>query len=203
MSFEGLTIPKKATITKAYIQFVPSLTQDAPLQVKISAEANTNSPSFAYNIMEMSVRQKTAASVTGEMAEELILDGADIVKVGIGPGSPQLRTAAASAAIRRADFVVGYRPYLELIAVDPEGTAQRPRWFGLDGTVLPAGQTGAKAGPGVLLESKPVSYSWFPAQAGPLHILPLSIKSQQCQIVEYMISLSCAGIRGEEDFRCR
>jgi precorrin-3B C17-methyltransferase len=36
--------------------------------------------------------------------------------VGIGPGSPQLRTAAASAAIRRADFVVGYRPYLELIA---------------------------------------------------------------------------------------
>src|SRR3989338_5497284 len=25
--------------------------------------------------------------VTGEMAEELILDGADIVKVGIGPGS--------------------------------------------------------------------------------------------------------------------
>ena len=27
---------------------------------------------------------------------------------------------------------LGPRTYLELIAVDPEGTAQRPRWFGLD-----------------------------------------------------------------------
>ena len=36
--------------------------------------------------------------------------------VGIGPGSPRLRTAAATQAIRSADFVVGYRPYLELIS---------------------------------------------------------------------------------------
>jgi precorrin-3B C17-methyltransferase len=35
--------------------------------------------------------------------------------VGIGPGSPQLRTDAATQAIRSADFVVGYKPYLELI----------------------------------------------------------------------------------------
>jgi precorrin-3B C17-methyltransferase len=35
--------------------------------------------------------------------------------VGIGPGSPRLRTAAATRAIRSADFVVGYRPYLDLI----------------------------------------------------------------------------------------
>jgi precorrin-3B C17-methyltransferase len=36
--------------------------------------------------------------------------------VGIGPGSPQLRTTAATNAILSADFVVGYRPYLELIS---------------------------------------------------------------------------------------
>lgn len=36
--------------------------------------------------------------------------------VGIGPGSPQLRTAAATKAILSADFVVGYKPYLELIS---------------------------------------------------------------------------------------
>ena len=36
--------------------------------------------------------------------------------VGIGPGSPMLRTAAATKAILSADFVVGYRPYLELIS---------------------------------------------------------------------------------------
>ncbi len=36
--------------------------------------------------------------------------------VGIGPGEPGLRTAAATNAIRCADFVVGYKPYLELIS---------------------------------------------------------------------------------------
>lgn len=36
--------------------------------------------------------------------------------MGIGPGSPKLRTCAATRAIRLADFVVGYRPYLELIS---------------------------------------------------------------------------------------
>jgi precorrin-3B C17-methyltransferase len=35
--------------------------------------------------------------------------------VGIGPGSPRLRTLAAEEAVKSADFVVGYRPYLELI----------------------------------------------------------------------------------------
>lgn len=35
--------------------------------------------------------------------------------VGIGPGSPGLRTAAATLAIQSADYVVGYRPYLDLI----------------------------------------------------------------------------------------
>ncbi len=36
--------------------------------------------------------------------------------VGIGPGSPGLRTAAATRSIRTADYVVGYRPYLDLIS---------------------------------------------------------------------------------------
>ncbi|VVB68317.1 Siroheme synthase [uncultured archaeon] len=35
--------------------------------------------------------------------------------VGIGPGSPDLRTLAAEEAVKAADFVVGYGPYLELI----------------------------------------------------------------------------------------
>lgn len=36
--------------------------------------------------------------------------------VGIGPGSRDLRTTAATQAILSADFVVGYKPYLELIS---------------------------------------------------------------------------------------
>lgn len=35
--------------------------------------------------------------------------------VGIGPGSPGLRTFAATRTILSADYVVGYKPYLELI----------------------------------------------------------------------------------------
>ena len=35
--------------------------------------------------------------------------------VGIGPGDASLRTLEAVDAIRRADYVVGYRPYLKLI----------------------------------------------------------------------------------------
>lgn len=35
--------------------------------------------------------------------------------VGIGPGNASLRTLAAVDAIKGADYVVGYRPYLELI----------------------------------------------------------------------------------------
>jgi hypothetical protein len=37
---------------------------------------------------------------------------------------------------------LGPRTYLELIAVDPEGTAQRPRWFGLDTPAVRARMAG-------------------------------------------------------------
>ncbi len=79
--------------TKAFISFIPKLRREFP----------------AITIMAGNV-------VTGEMTEELILDGVDIVKVGIGPGSvcttrrmagvgyPQL-----SAIIECADAAHGLR----------------------------------------------------------------------------------------------
>jgi len=36
--------------------------------------------------------------------------------VGLGPGDPALRTPAAAAAVRHADVVIGYGPYVELVA---------------------------------------------------------------------------------------
>jgi len=41
--------------------------------------------------------------------------------VGIGPGGPPDRTRRAEAAVAAADVVVGYRPYLDLIADLTEG----------------------------------------------------------------------------------
>jgi cobalt-precorrin 5A hydrolase/precorrin-3B C17-methyltransferase len=36
--------------------------------------------------------------------------------VGLGPGDPALRTPAATAAVRHADVVIGYGPYVDLAA---------------------------------------------------------------------------------------
>jgi precorrin-3B C17-methyltransferase len=40
----------------------------------------------------------------------------ELVIVGIGPGVPSMRTHAADAAIRKADILVGYKTYIDLIA---------------------------------------------------------------------------------------
>jgi cobalt-precorrin 5A hydrolase/precorrin-3B C17-methyltransferase len=37
-----------------------------------------------------------------------------LVVVGLGPGDPNLRTPAAAAAVRQADVVIGYGPYVDL-----------------------------------------------------------------------------------------
>jgi precorrin-3B C17-methyltransferase len=39
-----------------------------------------------------------------------------IVAVGIGPGSNQTLTAEAAEALRRAEVVIGYRPYIDMVA---------------------------------------------------------------------------------------
>jgi precorrin-3B C17-methyltransferase len=44
--------------------------------------------------------------------------------VGLGPGAPEHRTAAATAAVANADVVVGYGPYVDACA-DLVGPAQR------------------------------------------------------------------------------
>jgi len=68
---------------------------------------------------------------------------------------------------------------------------------------------------GVLLESKPVSYSWFPSHLGPqvsnprfrreahAHYLATNETSHKFQRVEYMVLLSGTDIRGEEHSRWR
>ncbi|MEJ5357745.1 MAG: PilC/PilY family type IV pilus protein [Desulfobacterales bacterium] len=68
--FDGLTIPKGATIEDARIRFVPYKTLSDPITVKIRAHASDNSPTFTTaptpQLFE-SQRPRTAAEVLWEM----------------------------------------------------------------------------------------------------------------------------------------
>ena len=44
--FENLTLPKGATVTSAWMRFVPYRSDSDPLTLKISAHASDNSPTF-------------------------------------------------------------------------------------------------------------------------------------------------------------
>lgn len=60
-----------------------------------------------------------------------LAQGARFVRDRLGvqsqPGGKHLLMGTHNALLR-----LGPRVYLELIAIDPDGAAQRPRWFGLD-----------------------------------------------------------------------
>jgi len=69
--------------------------------------------------------------------DHLVLACADLAQGGeyvrerlgveVQPGGRHVLMGTHNAALK-----LGPRTYLELIAIDPEGVAQRPRWFGLD-----------------------------------------------------------------------
>jgi cobalt-precorrin 5A hydrolase/precorrin-3B C17-methyltransferase len=64
---------------------------------------------------ELVVDKRRSARVTVAVARRLRPPGTLFV-VGLGPGGPAQRTPAAAAAVRSAEVVVGYGPYLELAA---------------------------------------------------------------------------------------
>jgi cobalt-precorrin 5A hydrolase/precorrin-3B C17-methyltransferase len=59
--------------------------------------------------------KRRSAEATVAIARRARPEG-DLAVVGLGPGDPSLRTPAAAAAVRHADTVVGYGPYLDLAA---------------------------------------------------------------------------------------
>jgi cobalt-precorrin 5A hydrolase/precorrin-3B C17-methyltransferase len=67
--------------------------------------------------------------------------------VGLGPGSPDHRTPAAERAVRRAEVVIGYRPYLDQCA-DLLGPAQQILASPIGDEVIRAKQALAEAGAG-------------------------------------------------------
>ncbi|HEX9531134.1 MAG TPA: cobalamin biosynthesis protein, partial [Acidimicrobiales bacterium] len=61
------------------------------------------------------VAKQKAADATVAVARRARPEGSLHV-VGLGPGDPALRTAAAAAVVRHAEVVVGYGPYVDLAA---------------------------------------------------------------------------------------
>jgi cobalt-precorrin 5A hydrolase / precorrin-3B C17-methyltransferase len=60
------------------------------------------------------VEKQRSADATVAVARRAGPEG-HLAVVGVGPGDPALRTPAATAAVRHADAVVGYGPYVDLV----------------------------------------------------------------------------------------
>jgi cobalt-precorrin 5A hydrolase/precorrin-3B C17-methyltransferase len=61
------------------------------------------------------VEKRRSAQATVAVARRARPEG-HLAVVGLGPGNPRLRTPAATAAVRHADTVIGYGPYIDLAA---------------------------------------------------------------------------------------
>jgi cobalt-precorrin 5A hydrolase/precorrin-3B C17-methyltransferase len=59
------------------------------------------------------VEKRKSADATVAVARRARPDG-HLAVVGLGPGDPALRTPAAAGAVRHADVVIGYGPYVDL-----------------------------------------------------------------------------------------
>jgi cobalt-precorrin 5A hydrolase / precorrin-3B C17-methyltransferase len=59
------------------------------------------------------VEKRRSADATVAVARRVRPEG-HLAVVGLGPGDPALRTPAAAAAVRGADVVIGYGPYVDL-----------------------------------------------------------------------------------------
>ncbi|MEW6477308.1 MAG: precorrin-3B C(17)-methyltransferase [Actinomycetota bacterium] len=59
------------------------------------------------------VEKRRSGEATVAVARRVTPEG-HLAVVGLGPGDPKLRTPAAAAAVRQADVVIGYGPYVDL-----------------------------------------------------------------------------------------
>lgn len=64
---------------------------------------------------QLVVQKRASSDATVALARRLRPEGR-LVVVGLGPGSPTLRTPAASAAVAHAEVVIGYEGYLDHVA---------------------------------------------------------------------------------------
>jgi cobalt-precorrin 5A hydrolase/precorrin-3B C17-methyltransferase len=100
-----VAVPNPSDVVEAAVG-TPSVAEAAALA---AAGAMGNNPSAPTLVVE----KRRSAEATVAVARRAGPEG-HLAVVGLGPGDPALRTPAAAAAVRQADVVIGYGPYVDL-----------------------------------------------------------------------------------------
>lgn len=91
----------------------PSAVVEAAVGTPSVAEAAALAAAAGNGRPLLVVEKRRSADATVAVARRAGPDG-HLAVVGLGPGEPALRTPAAAAAVRHADVVIGYDPYVDL-----------------------------------------------------------------------------------------
>lgn len=116
--------------------------------------------------------------------------------VGIGPGPAALRTKAACSAIRSAEYVVGYKPYLDLISDLLPGKAVYSSGMGREVERVRAAVDLMDRGPVALVSSGDANVYGM-AGLG----LEMAARPEEVQIVPGVTSFTAAACRAGLSFR--
>jgi cobalt-precorrin 5A hydrolase / precorrin-3B C17-methyltransferase len=95
----GVDVPNPSTVVEAAVG-TPSVAEAAALAA-------------AGAVAHLVVEKQRSGEATVAVARRSRPEG-HLAVVGLGPGDPALRTPAAGAAVRHADTVIGYGPYVDL-----------------------------------------------------------------------------------------
>ena len=78
MRFTGITVPRNANVTKAYIQFTTDETGTAATSLTIRAEASDNATTFTTATNNVSSRARTTAAANWTPAAWTVVDEAGV-----------------------------------------------------------------------------------------------------------------------------
>jgi cobalt-precorrin 5A hydrolase/precorrin-3B C17-methyltransferase len=97
----GVAVPNPSPVVQAAVG-IPSVAEAAALLA-------------AGPSAQLVVEKRRSADATVAVARRRRPEG-HLAVVGVGPGDPRHRTPAATTAVRHAEIVIGYGPYVDLVA---------------------------------------------------------------------------------------
>ncbi|HYH51595.1 MAG TPA: precorrin-3B C(17)-methyltransferase [Acidimicrobiia bacterium] len=108
----GFGVPLR-TFPAEVLAAVPVPNPSVVVEAAVGTPSVAEAAALAAGGDDLVVEKRRSAEATVAVARRTRPDG-HLAVVGLGPGDPALRTPAAGAAIRSADVVIGYGPYVDL-----------------------------------------------------------------------------------------